>query len=89
MSENDSQFKQDLDQIRQIRDELRVKAHLAQLEAEDAWHELEEKWGNFEAKAKQLVRESGDAAEDVGAATKLLATELRDAYRDVKRRILP
>ncbi len=88
MTKSDSQFNNDFDELRKIRDEMRVKAHLTLLEAEDAWHELEERWEDLEAKAKQLSRESGDALEDVSAAAKLLVGELRQAYLDIKRRIL-
>ena len=37
MSDTDSQFKRDIDELRQIRDELRVKAHLGRLEATNHW----------------------------------------------------
>ncbi len=88
MSEERSKFNQDMDEIRKLRDELRVKAHLGRLEAEETWGDLETRWEDLEAKTSQLGRESGEAVDDVLAAGKLLAGELRDAYRDIKRRIV-
>ena len=88
MSEQDSKFKLDMDELRKIRDELRVKAHLGKLEAEDAWHELEGRWEDLEAKADQLRRESGESMEDIKTAAKLLASELRDGYKEIKRHVL-
>jgi NTP pyrophosphatase (non-canonical NTP hydrolase) len=36
----------------------------------------------------ELRRESGDALADITTAAKLLASELRDGYEDIKRRVL-
>jgi SMC interacting uncharacterized protein involved in chromosome segregation len=88
MTEQDPQFKRDFDELRKMRDELRVKAHLTKLEAEEAWHELEARWEDLDAKAKQIGRESGEALEGVQAAAKLLVSELHEAYKDIKRRVL-
>lgn len=88
MSEEKSQFSLDMDELRKLRDELRVKAHLGRLEAEESWSELETRWEDLEAKANQLGRESGEAVDDVLAAGKLLVGELHHAYRDIKRRIV-
>lgn len=88
MADQDSNFKQKLDELRQIRDELRVKAHLARLEADDAWEGLEARWEDLEAKAKQIGRESSETLEEVQAAADLLASELGEAYQEIKRRLL-
>jgi hypothetical protein len=88
MSDENSRFSQEFEELRQIRDELRVKAHLGRLEAEEKWNELEGRWEDLEAKARQIGRESGAKLEDVRAAAKLLTGELREAYQDIKRRIL-
>ena len=88
MSDDHSRFSQEFEEVRKIRDELRVKAHLGRLEAEEKWHELEGRWEDLEAKARQIGRESGEKLEDVRAAAKLLTDELREAYRGIKSRIL-
>jgi hypothetical protein len=88
MSEENSRFSQEFEELRKLRDELRVKAHLGRLEAEEAWGEVEARWQDLEAKARQIGRESAEGMEDVRAAAKLLAGELRETYRGIKRRIL-
>lgn len=88
MTEKKSVFKQEMDELHKLRDELRVKAHLGRLEAEDAWHDLERRWADLEAKTEQLRRESTDAAADVQTAASLLLAELKEGYRDIKRRVL-
>jgi SMC interacting uncharacterized protein involved in chromosome segregation len=87
MSDENSRFKRELEELRTIRDELRVKAHLGRLEAEEKWSEVEARWEDLEAKAKQIGRESGEALEDVRAAAKLLAGELHETYKGIKKRI--
>ena len=87
MTEHDSQFHRDIEDLRTLRDELRVKAHLGRLEAEDAWHDLEARWEDLEAKAAQLRRETGDSLADIQSAAKLLASELKEGYVEIKRRL--
>jgi hypothetical protein len=77
---------QNLDQIaaelKQLRDEARVKAHLGSMEVQDEWRKLEGKWENFEARAK-LDR----SVKDVGAALDLLASELKAAYERIAKAV--
>lgn len=47
-----------LAELRQIRDEIRVKLHLANLEAKERWTALEPRL----AEAEKHVREAGEAA---------------------------
>ena len=64
--------------LKQARDEARVKAHLGSMAVQDEWQKLEHRWQDFEAKA-QLDR----TAKDVGAAVSLLASELKSAYERI------
>ena len=77
---------QNLDKIasdlKQLRDEARVKAHLGSMEVQDEWRKLESKWENFEARAK-LDR----SVSDVGAALDLLASELKAAYERIAKAV--
>jgi hypothetical protein len=68
--------------LKQLRDEARVKAHLGAMEAQDEWRKLESKWENFEARAK-LDR----SARDVGAALDLLGAELKAAYERLAKAV--
>ena len=68
--------------LKELRDQARVKAHLGTMEAQDEWRKLESKWDNFEARAK-LDR----SATHVGAALDLLAQELKAAYERIAKAV--
>lgn len=68
--------------LKQLRDEARVKAHLGTMALKDEWHELEKRWETFEARAK--LDRSG---KDVGAALDLLAQELKAAYERIAKAV--
>ena len=68
--------------MKALRDQARVKAHLGAMEAQDEWQKLESKWENFEARAK-LDR----SARDVGAALYLLGAELKAAYERIAKAV--
>ena len=77
---------QNLDKIvadlKVLRDQARVKAHLGAMEVQDEWRILEGKWENFEARAR-LDR----SAKDVGAALELLGAELKAAYERIAKAV--
>ncbi|MBD8877493.1 hypothetical protein [Roseibium polysiphoniae] len=66
-------------ELKQTRDEVKLKIHLGSKELQDEWDELEGKWEDFEAKAKL-----GESAENIGEATSLLGTELSTAFKKIK-----
>ncbi len=68
--------------LKALRDQARVKAHLGAMEAQDEWQKLESKWETFEARAK-LDR----SAKDVGAALDLLGAELKAAYERIAKAV--
>jgi SMC interacting uncharacterized protein involved in chromosome segregation len=72
-----------LQDLKQERDELRVKVQLAKMEANDEWKEIEKKLVKLDAKAKELGSATADAAKDVGAAARLLGEEIRKGLKKV------
>jgi hypothetical protein len=60
-------LKQDIEQVKRLRDEIRLKLHLAGMDARDAWHELN-------AEADRISREAGSASR---AAVKTLIERMR------------
>jgi len=74
-----------MDDIKQERDELHVKAHLARAEVRDEWVELEEKWEHLRSKSKRVGREAKGASNEVWAATKLLGEELKEGYQRIRK----
>jgi CBS domain-containing protein len=77
-------LRQEIERVRQTRDELRVKLHLARAEARDGWAALERRYRQLEAKLESLARQTETPARDVSEALKLLAGELRDGYRKIR-----
>ena len=66
-------------ELKQTRDELRVKVHLASMEVQDEWSELEQKADHFRAQAKL-----GQTGDDVGKALANLGDELKKGYDRLK-----
>ncbi|MFV1996377.1 MAG: hypothetical protein ACC641_00060 [Acidiferrobacterales bacterium] len=80
-------IKEILDNLKQQRDELRVKMHLAAADAKDEWDLLEKKWDRFEGKAKQVGDEAKEASRDIWDATKALGAEIREGYERIRKQL--
>ncbi len=76
-----------LEELKEERDELRVRAHLAKLEASDEWQELEKKLRKLESKAKDVGGAAADSGEDVGAALKMLGQEIKQGFKNVAQKL--
>lgn len=75
---------EEVDDLRRVRDELRVQLHLGKEEAREHWEALEKRWQHLEARLK-LVREgSRESAEDIREAARMLVEEIRRGYRHVR-----
>lgn len=66
--------------LAKLRDEAKVQAHLGTMEARQEWEEIETKWNRFVSEAG--LHRSG---EDIKAALRTLADELRAAYERLKK----
>jgi predicted nucleic acid-binding Zn-ribbon protein len=66
--------------LKTLRDEIRVQIHLAKAEIKDEWEELEPKFEEMEEKL------SG-AAEETRDVVNVIAEELSSAYRRIKERL--
>jgi vacuolar-type H+-ATPase subunit D/Vma8 len=74
-----SEFDELIAELKQKRDELRVKIHLASKEAQDEWQELESKMREFSEKA-----ELGKTGEGLGDAFGNLGQEIKAGYQRVR-----
>jgi SMC interacting uncharacterized protein involved in chromosome segregation len=74
-----------LDDLARQRDELRLKLHLAKAEARDEFDRLERQWEQVRAKLPQLRAAVGESAQDVGAAAKLVAEEIKRGYERIRK----
>ena len=68
--------------LKQKRDELRLKIHLASKEAQDEWEDLEEKMQEFSSRA-----ELGKTSEGLGDALGKLGEDLKMGYKRVRNAI--
>ncbi len=87
MSEAKTFLGEEMDNLRQVRDELRVQAELGRAELRERWGELERIWHQLEGRLK-LARESArDDSQNVREAARLLAHELRESYEHLRQRL--
>jgi hypothetical protein len=82
-----SRQQQVLEKLRRERDEIRLKLHLGKAELRDEWEALERKWENIEGRVAGIANEARDASHEVGAAFGVLAEELGEAYRRIRRKL--
>ena len=68
--------------LKQKRDELRLKIHLGSKEAQDEWEELEEKMQEFSSRA-ELCRKGAGVADALG----MLGQELKLGYKRIRNAI--
>ena len=70
--------------LKQKRDELRVKIHLASKDVQDEWQELEEKMQDFASRAEldKTGEGLGDAFKSVGHELKRGYERIRDAVKE-------
>jgi hypothetical protein len=87
MSEEKGFMADELTRLRELRDELRVQAKLGQAELRDRWEELEHRWHQLEGRLKLARAGLREDGEDVRAAARQLAKELREGYQHLRERL--
>jgi len=68
------------DDLKRMRDEIKLKIHLGSKEAQTEWADLEKRWKAFRAKA-ELNRSAGE----VGTTMKQLGSDLMSAYARIRK----
>jgi archaellum component FlaC len=71
--------------IEQLRDEIKLKAHLGKAEAKDELNKLDRKWESLLEQYKPVADEAGKAAENAGAALGLAADEIKAGYERIRK----
>ena len=84
MVELSEQLEKELDNLRRVRDELRVRLHLGGAEVRDQWEKLDRGWQHLEGRMKVIGSESDVVAKEIGETLHVLAEQLRDGYERVK-----
>ena len=73
-------FDKAIDNLKTLRDEVKVQVHLAKAELKDEWESLEPKFEEMEQKL-------GGAAEETRQVVNVIADELTAAYKRIKERL--
>ena len=84
MSEWKLKIEREIDELRRVRDELKVRIHLAKADAKDRWDEVEHQFRRLESKGHQIAQASEEPLRDVREAARLLVDEIREGYRRIR-----
>jgi hypothetical protein len=68
------------DDLKRVRDEIKLKIHLGSMEAQDEWADLEKRWKAFREKA-ELDR----TGSEVGGSVRQLGSDLKAAYERIRK----
>lgn len=77
-------FSEELEALRQLRDEVHVQMELGRAEARKRWEELEEDWHHLEGRLRLMRSESKGELEDIGDTVRILLRQIRDGYRHLR-----
>jgi hypothetical protein len=85
MTEIGERLSEDLEALKTLRDEIRVRIHLGKREALDRWEEAEKRWEQIEGKLEVIRRESKESLQEIGRQVGILMHEVGQAYREIKK----
>ncbi len=84
MTDVGEKLSSELEQLRTMRDELRVRLHLGTMDAHELWQKAEKSLDELEAKVSRIAREAEEPLHDVAEAARALAHEIAGSYRRIK-----
>jgi CBS domain-containing protein len=74
----------ELNDLRRVRDELRVRAHLGKAEMRERWEELDRAFKTLEQRAKRTARAAEQPLQQLEDDLRKLARDLREGYRRIR-----
>ncbi|MDD2893707.1 MAG: M2 family metallopeptidase [Halothiobacillaceae bacterium] len=74
-----------MDELRMVRDELALKAHLLGMEARQQWEETEPLWARLSSKLEMVKHESGEALDRLASAADELKNDLAERYHRLRK----
>jgi len=77
-------IQKEIESLKQVRDELRVKADLAKMETRDQWQVIEKKWQHVEGQLKELNKDAKSSASEISDAVSLVLGEIKEGYTKIK-----
>lgn len=76
-----------MDDLRQMRDELKLQTHLMGMEMREEWEEAEKGWNNLLTRIDALKDKTGAALDEATEAARQLKDDLVQHYRNIKSRL--
>lgn len=73
------------EQLKQQRDELRVKMHLAKQDAKVEWDKLEDKWDEVKPKLDMAKDHTTEASKEVWNALEQAGEAIKNGYQRIRR----
>jgi predicted nucleic acid-binding Zn-ribbon protein len=77
-------IKREIEDLRRMRDELRVQGHLAKAEVRDRWEALNRTLKALESRAKRTSRAVEQPLHELEKDARKLAQDLREGYRRLR-----
>ena len=77
-------LREEIERLEQLRDELRVKAHLMKADLKKEYEALEKKYGELKRDARPVRRAAEETLEEVSDATRLLFDTVWDGMKRVR-----
>ena len=84
MAQDTGNFDRLVEDLKQMRDELKVQMHLAAADARDEWNEVEKKWEHLRARLDVVGKAAETSAEEVGDALEVVAQEIKKSYERIR-----
>lgn len=76
-----------MEDLRRMRDELKLQTHLMGMEARAEWEEAEKGWSALLARLEALKDKSGAALDEAAEAARQVKEDLALHYRNIKARL--
>lgn len=83
MNEQRTRVENLVSELKQQRDEIKLKVHLAEMDLKDEWAQLEEKFYQMTSDYDPLKRAVAETSEDVWKSLEQVALELKDGFKRV------
>jgi CBS domain-containing protein len=77
----------ELDELRRVRDELKLRLHLGKADAKASWERLDKRYHELEAHVRRIAQRSETPLHEMADAARKLFDELRAGYRDLRRQL--
>lgn len=74
----------EVDELRRMRDELKVQAHLGKAEVRERWSTLEQRFERLEQSARRASQAAGGSLRELEKDARQLARDLREGFRRIR-----